>query len=82
MKNIATKELNYLKDFLSWELLSAKKSYEYAQQETDQHRKQIFLDTASIHQQNYMNLLNYANQVNTGQSNMNWMNNNQGGQMN
>ncbi|MCC5909600.1 MAG: hypothetical protein JJT76_04085 [Clostridiaceae bacterium] len=60
MKNIATKELNYLKDFLSWELLSVKKCNQYAQQETNQQRKQLFLDTANIHQQNYMNLLNYA----------------------
>lgn len=72
MKNIATKELNYLKDFLSWELLSAKKCYQYGQQESDQQRKQIFMDAASTHQQNYMNLLNYANQING----------NQGGQMN
>ena len=82
MKNIATKELNYVKDFLSWELLSTKKCNQYAQQETDQARKQLFLDSAQTHQQNYMNLLNYSNQLNAEKGNMNQMNNNQGGQMN
>ncbi|WP_034328292.1 hypothetical protein [Alkaliphilus transvaalensis] len=82
MKNIASKELNYLKDFLSWELLSFKKSYQYAQQETNPQRKQMLLETTKVHQQNYMDLLNYANQVNTMQNGMNMGNNNQGGQMN
>lgn len=65
MKNIATKELNYIKDFLSWELLSAKKCYQYAQLENNQARKQMYLDSAKVHHQNYMNLLNYVSQINT-----------------
>ncbi|MFT9496700.1 hypothetical protein [Anaerosolibacter sp.] len=69
MKNIATKELNYVKDFLSWELLSAKKCYQYAQQETDQQRQQLFLNTVKVHQQNYTNLLNYSMQLNTQKGN-------------
>lgn len=82
MKNIATKELNYVKDFMSWELLSAKKCYQYAQQETDQQRKQLFMDTVNVHQQNYMRLLNYVSQLNGEKNNTNVMNMNQGGQMN
>jgi len=82
MKNIASKELNYLKDFLSWELISAKKCYQLAQQETDQQRQQLFFDTSRVHQQNYENILNYANQLNLENGNMNIMGNMQGGQMN
>ncbi|AOT69034.1 hypothetical protein [Geosporobacter ferrireducens] len=81
MKNIATKELNYVKDFLSWELLSAKKCYQYAQQETNPQRKQLFMDTVNVHQQNYMSLLNYINQLNNEKNNTNTMNMNQGGQV-
>lgn len=67
MKNISAKELNYINDFLSWELLSAKKCYQYAEQETNQGHKQVFYDCARTHQQNYMNLLNYVNEANKGQ---------------
>lgn len=35
MKNISTKELNYINDILSWELLVAKKFAQYANQETN-----------------------------------------------
>lgn len=82
MKNIATKELNYVKDFLSWELLSAKKCYQYGQQETDPQRRQLFIEAADVHQQNYRNLLNYVQKLNAGQGSMNQMNMGQGGKMN
>jgi hypothetical protein len=77
MKNLAAKELNYISDFLSWELLSAKKCFDYAQQETDPNHKQMFLDSTNIHQQNYTSLLNYITQVNNIQNNSN-----KGGRMN
>ncbi len=82
MKNIASKELNYVKDFLSWEILSLKKCNQYAQQETNPQRKQLLMDAVNIHQKNYMNLLSYVNQANAQQQNTNMTNNNQGGQMN
>jgi hypothetical protein len=63
MQNLSTKEVNYLKDTLSWELLSAKKCFQYAHQETDSNRKKLFFDTANMHQQNYFSLLNYTNQI-------------------
>lgn len=63
MQNLSTKEVNYIKDVLSWELLSAKKCYQYANQETDQARQKIFYDTAALHQQNYLNVLNYVDQI-------------------
>lgn len=67
MKFISQKELNYVKDFLSWELLSSKKCYQYGHQEIDQGTKQLFFDTAHVHEQNYLNLLNYVDQLNKAQ---------------
>ncbi|NLD48962.1 MAG: hypothetical protein GX660_17520 [Clostridiaceae bacterium] len=63
MQNLSTKELNYIKDVLSWELLSAKKNFQYAHQESDSKDQKIFFDTANMHQQNYLSLLNYVEQI-------------------
>lgn len=67
MKNISTKELNYLNDFMSWELLNAKKCYQYASQENNSPHSQVFFDAAGMHQQNYTNILNYINGVSSSQ---------------
>jgi len=64
VKNLSTKELNYLNDFLSWELLSCKKCYQYANQEINTAHQKVFFDAARTHQQNYTNLLSYVEQVN------------------
>lgn len=66
MKNISSKELNYVKDFLSWELLAAKKCSGYANQETDSSTRQILSDCANLHQQNYNDLLGYVQQLQGG----------------
>ena len=63
MKNLSTKELNYANDFLSWELLSAKKCFQYANQETNPAHKQVFMDAAGMHQQNYTHILNFLNGI-------------------
>jgi len=63
MKNLSTKELNYINDFLSWELLAAKKCFQYGCQENGSRFQQIFMDAAHVHQRNYTNLLNYVNQI-------------------
>ncbi|MGE4283209.1 MAG: hypothetical protein AB7G87_05750 [Clostridia bacterium] len=63
MQNLSTKELNYIKDILSWELLSTKKNFQYANQETNLARQKLFFDTANMHQQNYLSLLNYVDQL-------------------
>ena len=69
MKNLSQKELYYIKDALSWELLSTKKCYQYGHQEEDLNSqyKQIFFDAAHAHEQNYLSLLNYVNQINMNQ---------------
>lgn len=64
MKNISVKELNYINDMLSWELLSAKKCFQYGHQESNPAHQQVFFDTARTHQQNYVSLLSYLDQVN------------------
>lgn len=63
MQNLSTKEVNYIKDILSWELLSTKKCFQYANQEMDPKNQKIFFDTATMHQQNYLTLLNYVDQI-------------------
>lgn len=63
MANISTKELSYINDFLSWELLSAKKCYQYAHQETNPLRQQIFFEASNTHQQNYTKLLTYIQHI-------------------
>ncbi len=63
MKNISQKELNYIRDFLSWEMLSAKKCYQYGHQETNPSVQQIFFDAAHMHEQNYYSVLNYTDQL-------------------
>ncbi len=63
MKNISIKELNYLNDFMSWELLAAKKCYQYGCQENNSPHQQLFFEAARVHQQNYTNLLNHIDRV-------------------
>ncbi len=63
MQNLSTKELNYLNDALSWELLSVKKYFQYGNQETNQANQKLFFDTANLHQQNYLNLLSYLDGI-------------------
>lgn len=67
MKNISQKELNYVRDTLSWELLSAKKCYQYGYQEANSGYQQVFFDAAHAHETNYYNLLNYVDQLKSEQ---------------
>lgn len=63
MKNLSSKELNYINDILSWELLAAKKCYQYGCQEGNSAHSQIFMEAAGAHQQNYNSLLSYAAKI-------------------
>lgn len=64
MTNLSTKELNYIKDFLSWELLMTKKCKQYADQETTPGFSEVFTQAGQIHQANYLNLVKYLETVN------------------
>ena len=63
MQNFSTKEVNYIKDLLSWELLTIKKCFQYTNQETNPARKRIYSDEVNVHQQNYLSLLAYTDQI-------------------
>lgn len=63
---LSVKELGYLRDFLSWEILMAKKCNHYASQETDPNFQGIFHNAGQVHQQNYLRLLNYLQQTQQG----------------
>lgn len=63
MQNLSTKELNYISDILSWELLASKKCFQYANQETNPVHKNAFLSTGNMHQQNYLKIVNYLDQI-------------------
>lgn len=56
---LSSKELNYVKDHLSWELLMAKKYNDYSQQVTDPQLQQTIEDIGKKHQSNYNKLLNF-----------------------
>jgi hypothetical protein len=54
---LADKELHYIKDYLSWELLAMKKCNEAAIQCTDPQIKQLIKDTGKKHQQHYNTII-------------------------
>lgn len=58
---LSTKDLNYLKDELSWELLAFKKCHHYAQECQDQQVKQLIDQCGRMHQQHYQQLLHHLN---------------------
>lgn len=63
MPAISTKELNYVKDFLSWELYMAKICRQYAGQVTDQGFSQMLDKAGQVHQQNYDEMFSYLEQA-------------------
>ncbi|MFY0544006.1 ferritin-like domain-containing protein [Brevibacillus sp. H7] len=56
---ITTKDCSYLKDALSWELLSFKKFHFFAQQATDPQVKQALEQAGQMHQRHYQTLLTH-----------------------
>ena len=73
---ISTKDLLYLKDVLSWELLAFKKFHHLAQQVNNTEIKQALDHAGRMHQNHYQKLLTHlqvdnntvlANLPNTGQ---------------
>jgi len=54
---ITDKELHYVKDFLSWELLAMKKCKDTADQCTDAALQQLILQTGEKHKQHYQSIL-------------------------
>ncbi|MFD0869784.1 Spore coat protein [Chlamydia abortus] len=54
---ISEKELLYLKDFMSWELLAMKKCNETANACTDPQLKQLIKQVGEKHKQHYQSIL-------------------------
>lgn len=59
--NLSTKEVNYLKDFLSWELAGAKRCAAYAKDTVDPNLAKLHDASSRIHQDSFVDLLNYVN---------------------
>ena len=62
---ITSKDLSYLKDALSWELIAFKKLHAFAQQATDPEVKQALEKAGQMHQQHYQKLLTHLQNNNT-----------------
>ncbi|BCU80877.1 hypothetical protein JIR001_06600 [Polycladomyces abyssicola] len=54
---LSSKDLHYLKDELSWELLAMKKCHHFAQEAQDPQVRQLIDRVGRIHQQHYEILL-------------------------
>lgn len=76
-KAITTKDLMYLKDAMSWELLAFKKFHFYAEQVNNEQVKQALDEAGKMHQQHYERLLSHL-QINNDQALASMPNPNQG----
>jgi len=59
MTPLTEKDLSYMKDMMSWELLAAKKAYHYANETQDQECRQAMMQIAEQHQRNLERLLTH-----------------------
>jgi hypothetical protein len=57
---ISTKDLNYLRDAMSWELVAMKKCHHFAQECQDQQIKKEIDKTGQMHQKHYQTLLKHV----------------------
>ena len=57
---ISTKDINYLRDALSWELNAMKKCSHFAQQAETERIKQTLDKAGNMHQRHYQMLLNHV----------------------
>lgn len=58
---ITTKDLAYLKDAMSWELVAMKKCNKFAQQVDNEKIKKALNESGKMHQQHYQMLLKHLN---------------------
>lgn len=62
MTPITEKDLAYMKDQMSWELLAAKKAYQYAHQTADPECRSLMFQVAEQHQRNLERVLQHLEQ--------------------
>ncbi len=67
---ITNKDLLYLQDALSWELIASKKAYHYSMESENHQIKQHLEYLANVHQRHYQTLLEHL-QPNRQQQNIN-----------
>ncbi|WP_232463328.1 hypothetical protein [Tumebacillus avium] len=58
---LSTKDFNYIKDHMSWELLAMKKCAHYASECEDPQVAQLISQIGEMHQRHYTTLLQYFN---------------------
>lgn len=59
MLPLTEKDLSYLHDQMSWELVATKKAYQYAHQTMEPDCRQLMFQIAEKHQRNLERLLNH-----------------------
>lgn len=62
---ISCKDLSYLKDQMSWELLAMKKCAHFAEEATDPDVKMMLQRVGQMHQQHYQRILQHCQTNNT-----------------
>jgi hypothetical protein len=55
---ISTKDLDFIKDMLHWNLVASKKAFHYANEVQDTEVKTILMEAANIHARHYKLILN------------------------
>lgn len=62
MPPLSEKDLAYMKDHLSWELIAAKKAYQYAHQTLEPESRQLMFQAAQQHQTNCQQIMQHLQQ--------------------
>lgn len=62
MPPLSEKDLSFIKDMMSWELVAAKKCFQYAHQTMEPECRQGMMMAAKVHEQNVQNLMQHLSQ--------------------
>lgn len=62
MRPLTEKDLAYMHDIMSWELLAAKKAYQYAHQTLEPDCRQLMFQVAQQHQRNMEQIMQHLGQ--------------------
>jgi hypothetical protein len=62
MTPLSEKDLAYMKDHMSWELLACKKAYQYAHQTLEPECRQVATQVAETHQRNFERIVQHLGQ--------------------
>lgn len=62
MPPLSEKDLSYIKDHLNWELVAAKKTFQYAHQTVEKESRELLFHAAQQHQQNIERLMQHLSE--------------------